>query len=210
MAFPLMPIPILVQLGAGGFEISVRASGFSGIVSTRSVAYPTDTQSGDLIILICGTSGSIPASPTDVASWNLVSSTVGANQPSTKVYWQVASASPPANITITTGGSNASGLAGIMLRIPQAAFDASGDFSTSNPPSPTGPTASGGLAIAFYRSTTSSATWTVPSGMELLHTNTGFNCAIFTQEVTPGPVGAKTSTPSAGTPNGIIITIKRP
>lgn len=205
MLMPKLPL----RIAAAGFEISVRATVPAGLVSTRSIGYPTDTQAGDLIILICGASANINAAPLDSANWNHIASTANLVSPATRVYWQIASASPPSNITISTGGTNTSGLAGIMLRIPRAQFDASGDFSTANPPSPTGPSASGGLAIAFYRSTTGTATWTVPSGMDLLHTNTAFNCSIFTELVGAGAVGTRASTPSAGTPVGIIFTIKK-
>lgn len=180
-----------------------------GTSALRNCPYPAGSQEGDLIIAIVGCANT--ATPT-ISGWT-IAETQAVGSFRSRILYQFYPSGSPATAPITVAPASG-GLGGVMLRIPRAAFDAIGTFDVNTSPcSPVGPTAAGGMTLAFFRGSLATSSWSTPSGMTPVFSRNvadGFNCYVFSETVPSGAVGIKSSTasPAGSFRHGIVLTIK--
>lgn len=202
--------------GGGGspFEFLISTSFIDppaggGASTLRNCPYPAGSQEGDLIIAIVGCAST--ATPT-ISGWT-IAQTQAVGSFRSRILYQFYPSGSPATAPITVAPAS-EGLGGVMLRIPRAAFDAIGVFDVNTSPcSPVGPNASGGLALAIFRGSAATSSWTTPSGMTPVFSRNGvdgFNCYVFSEIAPSGAVGARSSaaSPAGSYRHGIVLTIK--
>jgi len=132
--------------------------------------------------------------------------------PGLAVAWKVAGGAEPSDYTFTaTAVGSKSGVIGAWRH---AAFDVAGSFDTSNAgaaiDAPSVTLSNLGLLIAIYAIEFNARTFTTPSGMLALLSDTNTpSFAIFTQQLAAGATGVKSSTPSGGGNSaGILIGLR--
>lgn len=147
----------------------------TAVASNSSIAVPTGTVSGDLMVAFVG--GFNPSTVTPPSGWTQVGSTVTwqSSQYSSALLYRVAGGSEPANYTFTSGSYNY----GIIATYRGATqIDASGSIAEKSGTSMsfTGITsASGSRLLAFLHDRDGSVSLTAPSGMtSRVNTTSGF------------------------------------
>lgn len=185
---------ILIGAGAGAASLIITPTPVITIQTTGShVTIPkaVGTADGNLLIGAIGNNGSKPWTPAigftelyDNFGFEL-SDRIAASEPSTYDFARA-------------GGKDFASV-GTILRIPGGSFDSIGSADgSSNNPAPGSITMSGnGLLLAFFFSSTPGSTFTVPTGMSLVASNSAqFSMAIFKENVSAGATGSRTSSMS--------------
>lgn len=203
-----------IAAAAGGIQFINFATAIDVADSTTTVVNkPVNTADGDLMIAV-GSSRNISAQTWTVpAGWNEVRDQNG--PPNLLVAWKIA-ASEGANWTFTLSNSAEKACAVITYR--GAAYDTVGASVVTS--SGTGDiaasqiTSAGGVLLAAYAKNATSSTFSTPTGMSVLtgdinNAASDASLNVFSQIVSAGATGTRTSTPSANATNGgILIGIK--
>ncbi len=195
--------------GGGPLFVASAKTSNVGAGTTLVIAKPTGTIQGDLMIaFMCCSGGGGPTWTGDTSWSELIDQTAA---PSIRVASLVAGASEGASYTFTC--SNSRVLSGIIVTYRAAAYDTIGTINTSNPIVAPQITAavSNSVLLGFFADTGSSATFSTPSNMLVVDSDSDANLsswALFSQSVGAGATGTKTSTSSSGTGGGLLLSIK--
>lgn len=201
----------MLAAGAGTFPVLVGSSqaapGAGG--TTVTITKPSGVAAGDLMIAILAHRDAQLWTPE--SGWTEVGDSIVS--PGVEVAWKIATGAEAADYTFTaTGVGNK---VGVLLAYRGAAYDAIGAFVAANAGSdvvaPSVTLSRDGLALAFFADEFGSRTFTTPSGMLALLSQSASapSYAIFSQQLGPGATGTRTSTPSGGgNTAGVLIGIK--
>jgi hypothetical protein len=169
---------------------------------------PTNTAQGDIMVAVmCADTNVTWTGDTD---WTEVADL--GDTSSLRIAYKVAGASEGASYAFTYAAS-VKKLSGCIITYRYAAYDTIGAFA-SPATDVIAPqiTAAGGLLLAAYAVSSASRTWSTPSGMASVCSDTDATApgyAVFSQEINAGATGTRTSTCSTNSGNaGILLSLK--
>lgn len=193
---------------------SFQAGGTAGSSSTTlTITKPAGTVSGDLLLAAMSADGNATWTG-DTGFTEIFDQSAVGGSPGLRIAYKVAGGAEGASYAFTPSLSRK--LSGIILRIPNGAFDAVGAIGTSgsklNCVAGAASLSSAGRLLAFFFSDASGDTYSTPAGMTLVASDTDGDApswAVFEQVVPSGSTGTRTATPSAnGGHAGILVGIK--
>jgi hypothetical protein len=180
----------------------------AGTDTTVVVAKPTNTAAGDLMVSVCGVANGTSTWTGD-AGWTEV---IDQNSPpDLRVAYLRAGASEGSSYTFTSSDSTHT-KSGAIFTYRNAGYDTIGAIATGSPtcvaPSIT-VAQDGSILLALFTSIGAGGTFTAPTGMTLLASDTDGTSpswAVYYQEVLAGATGTRTSTVSSLTA-GVLISL---
>lgn len=202
---------LLASAGGGGIPVLV---GQSAVVQSNSntlvLSRPSGVQIGDLLVALMA--NGVHDTWTGDTGWTeqLDSGVL----PGMRLATKVAGASEASSYTFTTSGGPSQ--SGIILAYRNAAFDLVGSVVNDNRggsfSAPSITMTADGMLLGFFAIARPEVSFTAPSGMALLasDTDTGNpSFAVFAQESAIGATGTRSTTPSlGGSAGGVLIGIK--
>lgn len=178
--------------------------------NTLTIPKPAGAVAGNLMIAIMAASGGGSVGWSGASGWD-----EQADQGAfahLRVATKVVTGSEPANYSFTFGA--VADVGGYILLYDFADYDAIGAITAGGEDNPIAAgsvsLSTNGLIIAAYASVTADGTFSTPTGMTTLLSNSdadNLSFALFSQFANPGASGTRTSTPSEGTVGnaGVII-----